>query len=100
MGNSAKHSGDVHVEDEVHCEACLEDKGVLPVSLLRCRFLWLGFWCWRCLLGAWLPCGPARVVRMQGVLGSVNVVQHAEHRCRRQWNHLGPSVAEPAACSA
>jgi hypothetical protein len=31
----------------------------VPVGLLRCRFLLVGFWCWRCLLGAWLPCGPA-----------------------------------------
>jgi hypothetical protein len=26
VGNSAKHSGYVHVKDKVHCEACLEDK--------------------------------------------------------------------------
>ena len=26
VGNSAKHSGYVHVKDEVHCEACLAGK--------------------------------------------------------------------------
>ena len=28
--------------DEVHCEACLAGKVVLPVRPLTCTFLWLG----------------------------------------------------------
>jgi hypothetical protein len=37
--------------DEVHCEACLADKVVLPDGLLMCRFLWLGLMMMIVLLG-------------------------------------------------